>query len=62
MTDGQRYLDACTPEQRAALVAPSRHLVMLRDFAEQYRRAKPQATMTEILCAYTAPKMARAHD
>jgi hypothetical protein len=58
MADARNYLDDCTPEQRATLTAPSCHLVMLRAFAEQYRRAKPQATMTEILRAYTAPQMA----
>jgi hypothetical protein len=46
------YLDQLTPEQRAAMLAPSPALIALRAFAVRYRKDHPGASMNEIQQAY----------
>jgi hypothetical protein len=46
------YLDSLTPEQRAILTAPSKHLLQYQSFASEYRKRNPQASGNEVQHAY----------
>ena len=46
------YLDRLPAEMRAALLAPSRHLVSFQAFAASYRKTHPGASLNEIQHAY----------
>jgi hypothetical protein len=46
------YLDSLTPEQRAMLTAPSKHLFQFQAFAREYRKQHPQASCNEVQHAY----------
>jgi hypothetical protein len=46
------YLDSLTPAQRAALLAPSRHLLQFQAFAAAYRNEHPAASMNAVQNAY----------
>lgn len=53
------YLDRIYPDQREALMEPSRHMIRFRAFVAAYRSAHPEASMQECHDAYVASCAAR---
>lgn len=48
------YLDRISPDQREALMEPSRHMIRFRSFVAAYRAVHPAASMQECHDAYVA--------
>jgi hypothetical protein len=46
------YLDGLSDETREALLRPSKGLLRLQAFRDEYRKTKPRASMEEIQEAY----------
>lgn len=53
------YLDNLTAEQRAALLAPSKHLISFRAFTVEFRKQYPTASLAQVQAAYQISENAK---